>query len=318
MKKTLLNFLTIIVIISIVFIVSAYKIQKPLLENFHTLFHSSFEIPGLDDGFIPQGITYVEKEDIFLLSGYIHKEKSASCIYVLNHGSNYKIELYKDKNTPYYGHCGGIAYDNNTVFIANDGEGKDNCIWMLSLEEVLNKKDSKIYLKDALYTDVKASTCTIHNGYLWVGEYEDGMNYRTDDSHHLSKTNTSLILAYKLTTSDVERTPTLALSVRNRIQGISFDKDDYIYLSASCGLNNSSLDVHNNVFTKEADTSITINKTVIPVWILDKNTLHYEITMPPMSEGITFKKNDLYILFESASNKYRFGKAIGFDHIYRY
>ena len=90
----------------------------------------------------------------------------------------------------------------------------------------------------------------------------------------------------------------------------SKDKDEYI--------DNSSLDVHENVFLKEADTSIQLKEETIPVWTLNTSSLSYEITMPPMSEGIVFKDNDLYILFESASNKYRFGKILGFDHIYRY
>ena len=319
MKKTILNFLFIVSIIAIVFGASAYSVQKPLLENFHTYFHESFEIPGLKDGFVPQGITYVEAQDVFLLSGYIHKEKDASRIYVLNHGDVHKIELYTDENTPYYGHCGGIATDLKYVYIANDGEGNDNCVWILSLSDILDENTDKIYVQKALFTDVKASACTVYNGYLWVGEYEDGINYHTDESHHLSKNNPSLILAYKLNdTNIVESKPAFALSVRNRLQGIAFDIENNIYLSASCGLDNSSLDVHENVFLKEADTFIQLKEETIPVWTLNTSSLSYEITMPPMSEGIVFKDNDLYILFESASNKYRFGKILGFDHIYRY
>lgn len=318
MKKTILNFLLIATIICGIFVYSAYTIQKPLMENFKKYFHPSFEIPGLEENFVPQGITYVEKENVFLLSGYVHKEEQASRIYVLDHGEVSKIELYLDENTPYNGHCGGIASSNETVWLANDGEGKENCVWTIDLKDILNT--SKLYLKTSFNTDVKASTCNVHNGYLWVGEYEDGMNYHTDESHHVTKNNPSLILAYKIDETSiygVNTFPEKALSVRNRLQGIEFDSDN-IYLSTSCGLNNSSLDVHENVFLKENDTTITLNNQDIPVWILNKETLKHEIVMPPMSEGITFEDKDLYILFESASNKYKFGKYLGFDHIYRY
>lgn len=319
MKKTILNFLFIVTIILCVFVYSAYTIQKPLMENFHKYFHSSFEIPGLEDGFVPQGITYVKNENVFLLSGYVDKEESASCIYILDHGEHKKIELYIDKETPYSGHCGGIASYNNTIWLANDGEGKENCIWFISLDELMNT--SKLYLKESFQSEVQASTCDVHDGYLWVGEYEDGMNYYTDKSHHLTKNNPSLIVAYEIDETKpygiTSTTPQKALSVRNRLQGIEFDEEN-IYLSSSCGLNNSSLDVHENVFLKKHDTSITMKDTEIPVWILNSETLKHEITMPPMSEGITFHKKDLYVLFESASTKYKFGKYLGFDHIFRY
>ena len=321
MKKTILTFLSMILVIALLFISSALSYEKEELKTFKEQFSATFQIPDLENGFVPQGITYIESEDIFLICGYMHKEKSASRIYLVKEEAYHKIELYLDKNTPYYGHTGGISAGSSLVWLANDGDVNDNCIWTLSLDEILDPSTSTIYLENYFVGEGRSSTCYVYDGYLWVGEYADEYSYTTKESHHLTDNNPSLILAYKIDETKengiVSTTPEKILSVRNHLQGFAFDENS-IYLSTSCGLDNSILEAHENDLNKEADTSLLINNTNVPVWILDTSSKQYEITMPPMSEEMTFKKNDLYIMFESASNKYIFGKFFKQDYIYAF
>lgn len=46
----------------------------------------------------------------------------------------------------------------------------------------------------------------------------------------------------------------------------------------------------------------------VPIYYLDKSNLVNTVTVPPMSEEIVYKDGKIYIMCESASNKYIFGK----------
>lgn len=297
--------------------------EKEYLQNFYTYFKPAFAIPGLEDDFVPQGITYID-EDTFLLCGYVYEENEASRIYVVQNDKIRQIALYEEADKPYTGHTGGIASYDNLVWLANDGNEKNNKIWCLSLDEILDPNCTKLYLKHAFTSEVRASSCSVYDGYLWIGEYEDNMNYLTKASHHITKNNPALVVAYKIDIQSeigIENDiPQKALSVRNRLQGIAFDENGDIYLSSSCKLDNSSLDVYDSIQTRNNDTTISISNHEVPLWILDDTNKQYSIVMPPMSEGIAFKENTLYILFESASSKYKykFGSLFHSEYVFAY
>lgn len=68
---------------------------------------------------------------------------------------------------------------------------------MFSLHDVLNENTDKIVMDQHFHPYSKASYCYVKDNMLWVGEFEDGGKYLTDESHHVNM-NRALFQAMKL------------------------------------------------------------------------------------------------------------------------
>ncbi len=293
-------------------------------------------IPGLGDGLVPQGYAYVPEQEVYLQCGYMTDGESASRVYVTNakdtKDTRY-IELVTADGAPYLGHTGGITAAGDFVWLANDGEGEDNCVWVLSLTELLAAENgSRITLTTKFQSETRAACCFADDQYLWVGEFNDGEQYVTDASHKFTVSggeNFALVCAYPLDASSVYGvafteadgkavfTPALALSVTNKVQGFTRTPEGFA-LSTSYGLSTSHIYFHKDVTKGEADSSIKVNGTDVPVYFLDEDSLTHDLSAPPMTEEIFVKDGRLYVLLESACNKYIFGNLIRGRHVYSY
>ena len=293
-------------------------------------------IPGLGDGLVPQGYAYVPEQEVYLQCGYMTDGESASRIYVTdakNPKDSRYIELVTADGAPYTGHTGGITAAGDFVWLANDGEGEDNCVWVMSLTELLAAENGgKITLTTKFQSETRAACCFADDKYLWVGEFNDGEKYVTDVSHKFTVNggeNFALVCAYPLDAASVYGvafteadgkavfTPALALSVTNLVQGFTRTPEGFA-LSTSYGLGVSHIYFHKDITTGEADSSIKINGTDVPVYFLDAASLTDDVSMPPMSEEIFVKDGRLYVLLESACKKYIFGNLIRGRHVYSY
>ena len=164
--------------------------------------------------------------------------------------------------------------------MANDGEGDDNRVWVLSLHD-LNAKDGKVILKNSFQTESRAACCFVDGIYLWVGEFYDGVDYKTKDTHAFTvdgEENNALIFAYPLNIGNVDYgieygeidgvkyfTPALALSVPDLLQGFCKTGEGDFVLSASYGLKASHLYFYSDVTKGEADSSIKVGSKDVPV-----------------------------------------------------
>lgn len=82
--KVFLIILAVIVALALLFIAGYNIYQKISYREFNKVSEKEFKIPGLSDGFVPQGITWVEndgKEGMYLVCGYM-SDGSASRIYI--------------------------------------------------------------------------------------------------------------------------------------------------------------------------------------------------------------------------------------------
>ena len=319
------------------FMILALHLCTPLV--FHGFFghaRKEYRIPGLGDGLVPQGYAYVADQEVYLQCGYMADGVSASRIYVTdatNTKNSRYIELVTADGAPYTGHTGGITAAGGFVWLANDGEGEDNCVWVLSLDELLTTENGgRITLTVKLQSETRAACCFADDQYLWVGEFNDGEKYVTDASHKFAVNggeNFALVCAYPLDGSSVYGvafnevdgqavfTPALALSVTDLVQGFTRTPEGFA-LSTSYGLGISHIYFHQDVTKGEADSSIAINGTDVPVYFLDSESLTDDISLPPMSEEIFVKDGRLYVLLESACKKYIFGNLIRGRHVYSY
>mgnify|MGYP003316347902 FL=1 len=86
-----------------------YKIESNVCVN-----------PGLDDGFVCQGICAAEDAGKILVCGYMD-DKTNSRVYVVDIETNeyYHVKLTRKGGELYSGHAGGMATSGDTVYIAN-------------------------------------------------------------------------------------------------------------------------------------------------------------------------------------------------------
>lgn len=334
-----------VVLIALVLVLAlSIHLLTPLaFPDFFANAREEYVTPGIYEGLVPQGYAYDEEERVYLQCGYMADGESASRIYVTKETSDGEysnvgyVELYTADGKPYLGHTGGIASAHGFVWLANDGEGNDNCVWVLSLNEIVAKallKEEPVILETSFQSETRAACCFADGKYLWVGEFNNSEEYTTKDTHTFKVANgeinkalvcayvidpsTDTGIAYKVLDGEKVLLPTLALSVTDLVQGFARTPDGFA-ISTSYGVSFSNVYIYEGINEyREPDDILDVNGYAVPVYFLDSENLTDKITMPPMSEEIFVKDGRLYVLFESACQKYIFGNLTRGIHIYSY
>ena len=255
--------------------------------------------PGLNDGFVCQGIAVSEENEVILVCGYM-KDKSNSRIYVTDFESNsYYVELTRD-GEKYTGHAGGLAITGNTVYIANAKK-----IYSFPLENVLSAKNGDtVDIGSGTKVNTNASFVYTDEDYLYVGEFHDGGKYVIENHEHETAEGTHYALCTKYALSDLT-TPIAVYTLRNNVQGICFTPDKKVVLSTSYGLTDTVYYIYS--LEEATDSGLTFDGA--PVYYLDN--LEKEIHGPAMGEDLDYYDGKIITLTESASTKYIFGKLFG-------
>ncbi len=256
--------------------------------------------PGLNDGFVCQGIAVSEKDEVILVCGYM-KDKSNSRIYVTDFNSNsYYVELTRNGGEKYTGHAGGLAITGDTVYIANARK-----IYSFSLADVLSAENGdKVEIGSGTKVNTNASFVYTDEEFLYVGEYNDGGNYNIENHENETAEGMHYALCTKYALSDLT-TPLASYSIRNYVQGICFAPNGKVIMSTSHGLNDSIYYIYD--LNEATDSGKTFDGA--PLYYLDN--LEREIHGPAMSEDLDWYNGQVITLTESASNKYIFGKFFG-------
>ena len=255
--------------------------------------------PGLNDGFICQGIAVSEDNGVILVCGYM-KDKTRSRIYVTDLESNsYYVELTRE-GKDYTGHAGGLAITGDMVYIANAKK-----IYSLALSDVLTANNGEILdIGSGTKVNTNASFVYTDEEFLYVGEFHDGGKYVIEDHENETAEGTHYAFCSKYSLDDLT-TPIAVYSLRNNVQGICFTPDGKVVLSTSYGLTDTVYYVYN--LADATDSGKKFDDA--PVYYLDK--LEREIRGPAMGEDLDYYDGRVITLTESASNKYIFGKFFG-------
>ena len=274
-------------------------------NQFYSIANKEFEIPGLKDGYTPQGLCYEENSNIFLSCGYM-KDGSASRIYVIDGDTNEtKYFTLKNGEENYSGHAGGIDTDGVNVWIVGDGQ-----VFRFMFAEVkMVENKGNITIVDSFESKNGADFVTIENGNLWVGEFHRDGKYNTPENHEIqteNSVNKAISFCYQIDNNKAygidSTTPIKALSTRSLVQGMVITNDK-IVLSTSYSLPNSHIYIYNNILSSTTQT-FDYEGNNIPLYILQDTDLQKEITAPCMSEEITLANDRIFVLFESACKKY--------------
>ena len=252
--------------------------------------------PGLNDGFVCQGIAVSEENGVILVCGYM-KDKSNSRIYVTDLESNsYYVELTRS-GEKYTGHAGGLAITGDTVYIANAKK-----IYSFPLESVLNAKNGDIVdIGSGTKVNTNASFVYTDEEFLYVGEFHDGGSYVIEGHDNETAEGMHYAICTQYALADLT-TPVAIYTLRNNVQGICFTPDGKVVLSTSYGLTDTIYYVYN--LDEATDSGKTFDGA--PLYYLDN--LEKEIHGPAMGEDLDYYDGKIITLTESASNKYIFGK----------
>lgn len=345
MKKKIIILSTVLVILAAVLVVAllCFKLVDTIkYSSFYDIAENEFYIPDLMDGYVPQGFEYMEKERVFLSCGYMSDEEEASRVYVINdHGEYYYTELTAvDVNKPYTGHTGGVSYYGEYVYITGD-TGID----VFSLEDILDEEKEYTPLLGSIDTSaygVNPAFCFVYDDKLYTGEFYLAGEYETPKEHHIDidgrDENKAIMLSFTLHErfNNVENScyyiggkkgdngvvtgaaPSAVYSIPDKVQGICMIGDDKLAISTSYGMDDSIISVHELEEIKDStynSSNVGIDKSV-PLYIIDSNTEVDSLVAPPMAEEIVFVDGRIWIMNESASNEYIFGKFTTGNNLY--
>lgn len=288
---------------------------------YRTFFSSAqpaFSIPGLSEGFVPQGLEACGKGD-FLLSGYIADTGSARIYYVSADGTSRSIRVCDETGTTLVSHAGGICTNGPFAYLAG---GKGKC-YVLSSADLYDPLSTQAGILGTLETDNAASFCCMDGGNLLVGEYEFG-RFKTSASHHIvtpaGDKNTAVVLSYPLNGNQpfgISPKPNAAYSIPERVQGMSFTDDGRTVLSASSFQSSSRLLLYDRSSAAVRRGIFWTQGTAVPLYYLDHGCCVNVIPLPPYSEETVYAGGWLYVVFESASTRFQFGRLIGAQNVYR-
>lgn len=289
-------------------------------------------IPGLVQDLVPQGITYYKKKDWLLTVNYLDDGRPGTMT-VTDATSEKLIKsvlLYNTDGTPYTGHAGGITVSRDHVWIASE-----QFLFPLKISDLVNaENNAEIQFINQIPLPVEAAYNVYDEGILWVGEFYEASAYPTDPSHHIENREGDMHYAW-MVGYDLERnndmlsndhwngdpsqtaTPDYVLSTTGKVQGAIVQKMG-IALSTSYGRGNDSvLYRYEHPLKEDPHSSVMVNGKEVPLWFLDGATAkpRASIEAIPMPEGIVTVKKELYVLFESGANKYRYTTTYPMDRM---
>lgn len=303
-------------------------LEPAIFNGFYKTAAKEFDTPGKDDGFVQQGLEYVD--GTFLTCGYMGDGKSASRIYITE-GTKYEnrkteyVCLYFEDGSVVTSHAGGLSHFGDYVYLC-DSEGDPARIIVFSLDEILAAQNGgKVFAKGFFEVDNNASFCYVKDGTLYVGEYYKAKRFPTKEEHAMTAPDGSkhaaTIFGYYLDENGEfglqDYDADFVYSICDTVQGMCITDGGQIVLSTSFALMTSH-HYYYDLPQGEAEGEFSLDGREIPLWYLDSNDLTKDVKLPPMSEEIVFVDGRIYVMNESACNKYIFGKLLRAKYIWSY
>ena len=291
----------------IITILSSLNIIKyPLYKDYYSNLTKLCKNPGLNEDYIPQGITFFDNKIITV--GYM-KNQTNSRIYVIDSKTNEEKHFKLISNgKDFLGHTGGIQYLNGFLYLADEGTG----IYKIPTNSLNKNSSTTIDIGTPTKVNSNSSFVFGRDNYLYVGEFHRNTDYEcTNIIEHNGKINYAIVEKYNV--NDFT-TPVEIYSIPDQIQGFCIKDDGTIILSSSWGISSSKFYIYepkNVIKTRQSYNNSE-------VYFLDEPTK--TIKAPAMSEDldIIFENDNsetILTMFESASNKYFYGKFFFANYI---
>lgn len=282
--------------------------------SFYDHSEKAFDQPGINEGFIPQDLDHVEAADLWLFSGYVSGDGPSPLYRRDNLGRVSTIYLLNPDGSTYTGHGSAVTSDDGFVFVACEGG-----YLAFNLNDIVEAPDQgSVQSLQKVDLDFSPAFMNIENGTLYTGVFYYPNDYETPDSYHLTTPdgteNPAIMYAYPTDPIGLfgyASTPSRVYSIPGMIQGVA-EQDGQIVLSQSYGLAASHLMGYDlDAIDAQTPDTFIADEQVVPLYYLEPSVQTQDLVGPPMSEGIENHDGKLFVSFESASNKYIFGKLYG-------
>lgn len=227
-----------------------------------------------DVGQCLQGMCFTE-EFVLITSDSDGKDCLGELLVFDRQTGEYLVTLGMDEDS----HLGGVTWDGKNIWVCNSSNHTIERISYRFVQIVAAKKPGTMMdvtnLMDAYEVENSPSGITYAEGYLWVVTHNiwtdaNMISYRFEENENL------------LVRKNIYRIP-------SQVQAAAFGEAGEVYLSISYGRRRSS-------YIRQYKSIQEMHKDV------DKYEMLIE--MPPCSEGIVINGKKLYVLFESAGEKY--------------
>ncbi len=268
-------------------------------------------IPDLNNGFIPQGITYDAESNSYIMSGYMG---DGVALYVVTDSDYKEVKLLTADGKPFEGHGGGVTAVGEYVYVADGG-----CLTAFNIADI-RANETATAVKE-IKVDNSASYVSSDENYVYVGEFYRAGNYETEESHYFTtpegEENKAIVSAYKVE-ADGEinaATPEFSVSLPSLVQGFAM-KDGVAILSRSWGLSSSKIEFYGEL--ENSGKTISASGKEVPLYYVGSKNLIKSVDAPFFSEDITVVGDRVVINFESATNKYIIGKLFFATHATSY
>ena len=293
------------------------------VKAYYAASEAAFAIPGLSDGFVPQGLAFDEESGTYLVGGYMKAKGAASPIYTVDAKTGElkaHASLVNADGTPFTGHAGGLSVWDCNVYVAGTG-----CLLIFDKYEILaagdgaevqclGRIDVPLAADDILgvsWVDIQSDD---EGALLTVGEFYKTPEYKTPESHKFNSPSgerlQALAVTYRLSEDGGSLTPLKAYALPDLVQGFTVH-DGKLWLSTSWGTGFSHISAYDEN-SLEAFRSIDVNGVTVPLFALDSASRAADYKLPPMAEEIVFSPDGkLLTMCESASRKYYFGLLTG-------
>ncbi len=222
----------------------------------------------------PQGICLTN--EYLLLTSYSEGKDELGELFVFDRESGeFLVTLGMNPKS----HLGGVAFDGQNVWVCNSStcsmERISYDFVKLMAEQNRGEVVDASKMVDTIAVENTPSCITYDSGRLWIA------------THTVS--GDSKLVAYYYDRRQGKLTALSSYRIPKKVQGIAFDDKGRVYLSTSYGRASSSyLKVYRSVFAMS-------EKTEKP---------QIKVEMPPGSEEIAISGDRIYVLFESAGEKY--------------
>jgi len=274
-------------------------------NEYFSLLSKEAKNPGLSENFVPQGITHCD--NLFVTVGYMADDTN-SRIYIVDYitGEVKHFPLISDGRS-FVGHTGGIQYSNGYFYLANEG----NSLYKFTAASVYQKNGTKIEIGLPIKLNSNTSFVYGKENFLYVGEFHKNPEYPcTNEISYNGQTHYAIVEKYDI--SDLSK-PLAVYSIPELVQGFCVKSDGTIVLSTSWSVNSSKFYIYEP--EKIVKTGTSYNGADLYFLTEPSKT----VKAPAMSEDldiITIQNHEKVItMFESACNKYVFGKLFFANYI---
>jgi hypothetical protein len=314
----LLRVVLIVVFVLALLVLGVNIFVRAAYSTFYDESQPEFATPGINSGFVPQDIAYLEDADAWLFSGYLADDSASPIWRRATDGQADELFVSLPDGSAYIGHGSGITTYGDYVFLTCD----DGYLVLRTADFENAVAGESVVAIDYVELELTPAFLNISGGYLFAGEFYHPRDYLTDETHHYTMgdgtENKALMYVYPLDASakyGVSEVADRVYSIPSLVQGCTTTSEGNLMLSQSYGLASSTLAEYDTSKMSKLG-SVSTGEGEVELYGFDQASKVSELVAPPMTEGITTVDERIYIADEAACNKYIFGKLYGAWEVY--